>query len=42
MQEEMKITGFTVFVNPYTEPDEEGEDTKQRDEKSTHDEEHVS
>lgn len=37
--EEIKITGVTVFVNPYTEPDEEEEDTKQQDEKSTHDEE---
>lgn len=42
MQEEIKITGVTVFVNPYTEPDEEEEDTKQQDEKSTHDEENVS
>lgn len=28
MQEEIKITGVTVFVNPYTEPDAEEEKTK--------------
>lgn len=37
--EEIKITGVTVFVNPYTEADEEEDNSKQQDEKSMHDEE---
>ncbi|KAH7845497.1 hypothetical protein Vadar_002903 [Vaccinium darrowii] len=36
--EEIKITGVTVFVNPYTEPDEEDEKEKVKDEKNTEDE----
>lgn len=28
VQEEIKITGVTIFVNPYTEPDEEEEEAK--------------
>lgn len=39
MQEEIKITSVTVFVNPYSEPDEEEE--KQKDEKNVEDEENV-
>lgn len=39
VQEEIKITGVTIFVNPYTEPDEE-EEAKAKDEK-TDDEENV-
>lgn len=30
-QEEIKITSVTVFVNPYTEPDEEEEETKEKE-----------
>lgn len=40
LQEEIKITSVTVFVNPYTEPDEE--DKKGEDEKKDDDEENVS
>ncbi|GMY11908.1 peptidyl-prolyl cis-trans isomerase CYP65 [Fagus crenata] len=36
--EEIKITGITVFVNPYSEPDEE-EEEKVKDEKNVDDEE---
>ncbi|XP_022963268.1 peptidyl-prolyl cis-trans isomerase CYP65-like [Cucurbita moschata] len=36
--EEIKITSVTVFVNPYSEPDEE-EENKQKDEKNVEDEE---
>ncbi|KAL6013060.1 cytochrome P450 monooxygenase 65 [Asimina triloba] len=36
--EEIKITGITVFVNPYTEPDEDNEE-KGEDEKKSGDEE---
>lgn len=39
VQEEIKITSVTVFVNPYSEPDEEEE--KQKDEKNVEDEENV-
>lgn len=42
VQEEIKITGITVFVNPYTEPDEEEEKEKAKDEKNADDEENVS
>lgn len=42
MQEEIKITSITVFVNPYTEPDEEEEKEKAKDEKNVEDEENVS
>lgn len=42
MQEEIKITSITVFVNPYTEPDEEEEKEKAKDEKNADDEENVS
>ncbi|KAL5706782.1 peptidylprolyl isomerase [Ranunculus cassubicifolius] len=37
-EEDIKITGVSVFVNPYTEPDEEDEDDKKKD-KNIHDEE---
>lgn len=40
VQEEIKITSVTVFVNPYSEPDEE-EEEKQKDEKNVEDEENV-
>lgn len=40
MQEEIKITGVTVFVNPYTEPDEEEEQNNAK-EKNADDEENV-
>jgi hypothetical protein len=33
-QEEIKISGVTVFVNPYTEPDEEEEKAKEEEEKN--------
>lgn len=33
MQEEIKITGVTIFVNPYAEPDEE-EEEKAKDRKN--------
>lgn len=36
--EEIKITGVTVFVNPYSEPDEEEEEEKAKDEKNAEDE----
>lgn len=36
--EEIKITGVTVFVNPYSEPDEEEEEEKAKDEKNDEDE----
>lgn len=42
MQEEIKITGVTVFVNPYSEPDEEEEEEKAKDEKNAEDEHKVS
>lgn len=42
MQEEIKITGVTVFVNPYSEPDEEEEEEKAKDEKNAEDEDKVS
>lgn len=42
MQEEIKITGVTVFVNPYTEPDEEEEKEKTENDKAAEDEENVS
>lgn len=38
-QEEIKITGVTVFVNPYTEPDEEEEKAKEEEEKNKNAEE---
>lgn len=41
MQEEIKITSVTVFVNPYNEPEEE-EEEKAKDEKNAEDEENVS
>ncbi|KAJ3702865.1 hypothetical protein LUZ61_006570 [Rhynchospora tenuis] len=37
--EEIKITGVTVFVNPYTEPDEEEEKAKEEEEKNKNAEE---
>ncbi|XP_052205283.1 peptidyl-prolyl cis-trans isomerase CYP65 isoform X2 [Diospyros lotus] len=37
--EEIKITSVTIFVNPYTEPDEEEEQGKNKDEKNPEDEE---
>ncbi|GKU94899.1 hypothetical protein SLEP1_g8323 [Rubroshorea leprosula] len=37
--EEIKINSITVFVNPYTEPDEEGEEEKGKNEKNAEDEE---
>ncbi|KAF3439061.1 hypothetical protein FNV43_RR17336 [Rhamnella rubrinervis] len=37
--EEIKITGVTVFVNPYTEPDEEEEKEEAKNEKEVEDEE---
>lgn len=41
-QEEIKITGVTVFVNPYTEPDEEEEKAATENEKNLpNDEENV-
>lgn len=42
IQEEIKINSITVFVNPYTEPDEEDEQEDAKDEKATEDEENVS
>jgi hypothetical protein len=39
-QEEIKITGVTTFVNPYTEPDEEEEEANAK-EKNANDEENV-
>ncbi|XP_057481551.1 peptidyl-prolyl cis-trans isomerase CYP65-like isoform X1 [Actinidia eriantha] len=36
--EEIKITGVTVFVNPYTEPDEEDEQEKAKNEKKAEEE----
>lgn len=41
LQEEVKITGVTVFVNPYTEPDEEEEKEEAKNEKEVKDEEKV-
>ena len=41
LQEDVKITSVTVFVNPYTEPDEEDEQEKAKD-KNADDEENVS
>jgi len=40
LQEEIKITGVTTFVNPYTEPDEEEEQANAKD-KNANDEENV-
>lgn len=40
-QEEIKINNVTVFVNPYTEPDEGEEEEKANDKKNTEDEENV-
>lgn len=40
MQEDIKITSVTIFVNPYTEPDEEEE--KANDENKAEDGENVS
>lgn len=40
MQDEIKITGVTTFVNPYTEPDEEEEQANAK-EKNANDEENV-
>jgi hypothetical protein len=40
LQEEIKITGVTTFVNPYTEPDEEEEQANAK-EKNANDEENV-
>lgn len=34
MQEEIKITSVTIFVNPYTEPDEEEEEKAKAEEKA--------
>ncbi|TQD69062.1 hypothetical protein C1H46_045405 [Malus baccata] len=34
MQEEIKITSVTIFVNPYTEPDEEEEEKAKAQEKA--------
>ncbi|KAL9254231.1 Peptidyl-prolyl cis-trans isomerase CYP65-like protein [Drosera capensis] len=40
LQEEIKITSVDIFVNPYTEPDEEEEEEeKTKDEKTREDEE---
>ncbi|KAA8531568.1 hypothetical protein F0562_006277 [Nyssa sinensis] len=39
--EEIKITSVTIFVNPYTEPDEEEEEEKATDEKNAEDDEKV-
>lgn len=41
MQEEIKITSVTVFVNPYSEPDEE-EEEKAKEENNVEDEDKVS
>ena len=41
MQEEIKITSITVFVNPYAEPDAEEEEEKTKDGKNAEDEENV-
>ncbi|GFZ18826.1 plant U-box 49 [Actinidia rufa] len=38
IQEEIKITGVTVFVNPYTEPDEEDEQEKAKNENKAEEE----
>lgn len=40
MQEDIKITRVTIFVNPYTEPDEEEE--KAKEENKVEDEDYVS
>ncbi|GAV83516.1 Pro_isomerase domain-containing protein/Rtf2 domain-containing protein [Cephalotus follicularis] len=37
--EEIKVNSVTIFVNPYTEPDEEEEEEKTKDEKNIKDEE---
>ena len=42
LQEEIKITGVTVFVNPYTEPDEEDEQEKAKNETKAEEEDNVS
>lgn len=40
LQEEIKITSVTIFVNPYTEPDE-GEEQDKAKEKNLEDEDNV-
>lgn len=40
LQEEIKITSVTIFVNPYTEPDE-GEEHDNATEKNVEDEDNV-
>lgn len=40
LQEEIKITNVTIFVNPYTEPDEEEEKDKAK-EKNAEDDDNV-
>ena len=42
LQEEIKITSVTVFVNPYTELDEEEEQEKAKNEKDIEDGENVT
>lgn len=34
LQQEIKITGVTIFVNPYSEPDEEEERAKEEEKKA--------
>ena len=41
MQDEIKITGVTVFVNPYSEPDEEEAEEQAKNEKKAEDEDNV-
>lgn len=41
MQEDIKITGVTVFVNPYSEADEEEEKEAAENEKKAEDDEYV-
>lgn len=40
LQEEIKITSVTIFVNPYTEPDDE-EEQENAEEKIAEDEDNV-
>lgn len=42
VQEEIKINSVSVFVNPYSEPDEEEEEKKTEEEKTLEDVENVS
>lgn len=42
VQEEIKIISTSVFVNPYSEPDEEEEEKKTEEEKTIEDAENVS